>query len=123
MQIFGRAVKKSPSSSLQSVQFLMDQDGPMERTIKAKLCEFFHDVLQLEEAYFVRVSYPGGVQGVALCVYGTPELDHEMVLKGVSNVYGRIVQHAPQGLHTIFLTPAQKIDIAKVCRSFFSREI
>jgi len=119
MQLFG--AKKSSVSSPQSVQFLMDQDGPMERTIKAKLSEFFADALQVEQAYFVRVSYPGSVQGVALCVYGTPELDHEMVLKGVANVYGRIVQSAPQGLHTIFLTPAQKVDIAKVCHAFFSR--
>ena len=95
----------------------------MERTIKAKLSEFFHDVLQVEEAYFVRVSYPGSVQGVALCVYGTPELDHELLLKGVANVYGRIVQNAAQGLHTIFLTPAQKVDIAKICRAFFARKI
>jgi hypothetical protein len=119
MEFFGRALKKTPAAS--SVQFLMDQDGPMERTIKAKLAELFGDVLQVEEAYFVRVAYPGGVQGVALCVYGTPELDHELLLKGVANVYHRIVQNAPQALPTIFLTPAQKVDIAKICHAFFGR--
>jgi len=122
MQIFGRALRKSQAPA-PSVQFLMDQDGPMERTIKAKLSEFFTDMLQVEEAYFARLAYSGGVQGVALCVYGTTELDHAMLLQGVSNVYGRIVQNATQSLPTIFLTPAQKVDIAKVCHPFFHRKI
>jgi len=119
--MFGRAFK-SQRLSAQDVQFLVDQDGPMERTIKAKISEFFGEVLQVDEAYFVRVLYPGKVQGVALCVYGTPEMNAEIVLKGVSNVYGRIVQTDPQGLHTIFLTAAQKVDIAKTCRPFFARK-
>jgi hypothetical protein len=121
VSFFGKATKKSSDTAPQTVQFLFDQDGPMERTIKAKLNELFADVVQVEQAYFARVSYVGNVQGVALCIYGAPELDVQLLLKGVSAVYGRIVPTDPQGLHTIILTPAQKVDIAKTCHAFFVR--
>jgi len=112
----GLFAKKAESAS--SVQFLHDQDGPMERTIKQRLSEFFRDVVQVEEAYFVRVLYSGNVQEVALCVYGTPEMDAQLVLKGTQQVYQRAV-NTDQTLHTIFLTPAQHVDITKVCKSFY----
>ena len=119
MALFGRAPKKDQDLS-PGVQFLVDQDGPMERTLKAKLVEFFSDVVQVEQAYFARVQFAGKVQSVALCVYGTPEMDAQLVLRGVSSVYSRLVP-TDQGLQTIFLTPAQKVDIGKTCRPFFNR--
>jgi hypothetical protein len=117
MSFFARAQKKIHDAA-PSVQFLFDQDGPMERTIKEKLGKFFRDVPQVEEAYFARVLYPGNVQDVALCVYGSPEMDAGLVLKGVSRVYSRIVK-TDQTLHTIFLTVAQHEEIGKVCRAFY----
>ncbi len=118
MGFFAKASKKFQEPAGQHVQFLFDQDGPMERTIKAKLTEFFRDILQVESAYFARVQYSGNVQGVALCVYGTPEMDAELLLKGASAVYSRVVQ-TEQPLHTIFLTLAQLVEIGKVCQPFY----
>ena len=109
---------KRADSPAQSVQFLHDQDGPMERTIKQGMNEFFRDVVQVEEAYFARVLYGGNVQDVALCVYGSPEMDAQLLLKGVQQVYNRAV-NTEQPLHTIVLTPEQHVDIAKVCNSFY----
>ncbi len=90
----------------------------MERMIMGKLSEFFRDVPQVEHAYFARVMYTGNVQGVSLCVYGSPELDTQLVLKGISQVYSRMVK-TEHNLHTIFLTPAQHDEIQKVCKAFY----
>ena len=113
----GLFAKKAQDAS-SSIQFLHDQEGPMERLIMGKLSEFFHDIPQLEEAFFARVMYSGNVQGVSLCVYGSPEMDTQLVLKGISQVYSRVVK-TETSLHTIFLTPAQHVDIMKVCKAFY----
>ena len=90
----------------------------MERLIMGNLSEFFRDVPQVEEAFFARVMYTGNVQGVSLCVYGSPEMDTQQVFRGVSQVYSRVVK-TDQSLHTIFLTPAQHEEITKVCKAFY----
>lgn len=89
----------------------------MERTIKEKMSEFFRDVVQVEEAFFVRVLYHN-VQDVALCVCGTPEMDSQLVMKGIQQVYMRAV-NTDQPLHTIFLAPEQRASIAKVASAFY----
>jgi len=109
---------KRTDSRAHDVEFLHDQDGPMERLIKQKLSEFFRDVVQVEEAYFARVMYGGNVQSVALCVYGSPEMDTQLVMRGVQQVYQRAV-NTDQGLQTIFLTALQHADVVKVCKSFY----
>jgi hypothetical protein len=109
--------KRAESWATQSIQFLQDQDGPMERTIKGKLSEFFRDVVQVEEAFLVRVLYHN-VQDVALCITGTPEMDAQLVLKGVQQVYTRAV-NTDQALHTIFLAPEQRASISKVANAFY----
>lgn len=109
---------KRAESPAHDVRFLQDQDGPMERVIKQKMSELFRDVVQVEEAYFARVLLKGNVQSVALCIYGAPEMDTQLVMRGVQQVYQRAV-NTDQTLHTVFLNPAQHGDIAKVCKSFY----
>ncbi len=106
---------KEPAAT---VQFLHSQVGPMERTITQKLAEYFRDVPQVEEAFFARVQYGASHQSVALCVYGSPELDTAALLKGIGQVYTRVV-NTEQPLHTIFLNPAQHVDIQKTCEAFY----
>ena len=90
----------------------------MERVIKQKIGEFLRDVVQVEEAYFARVLLKGSVQSVALCIYGGPEMDAELVMRGVQQVYQRAVS-TDHTLHTIILSPAQHGDIAKACKAFY----
>jgi hypothetical protein len=50
------------------VSFVCEQDGPVERELKAKLISLFEHSPAVEIGYLVRVQYEKGLQHVALCL-------------------------------------------------------
>jgi hypothetical protein len=59
----------------------------------------------------------GNLQDVALCVCGSPEMDAQLVLKGIQQVYTRAV--LTKRCTRFFVSPEQRVSIARVPKAFY----
>ena|SRR5580704_9485339 len=105
--------------SVRSVRFLAEQDGPVERDLKARWLPILSASPQVKRAFLVRASYEGqsGEHVVlVLCSSGGSDSD---LIEALRVPYAAIF-HRDCPLDTAFATPAQESQIEKVCLPFYT---
>ena len=101
----------------QDLRFLSEQDGPIERDLKAALAEELAAFPGVERAYLARVDYGNAdAYEVALCIRG-PE-DRAVVERAsrrFAPFFGPDVH-----MDIVFLTEGRERELAAVCRPFYA---
>ena len=117
MAWFKRNPPKHPQEiRVPRVQFLGEQDGPAEQSLKDRLAEFFTRDRSVLVAYLARVDV-GGQAGVALCLKTQFGPD-----RGLAEKIGAIFKtifNADVHLDIMFPTAAQEAELSQVCQPFF----
>ena len=105
--------------SARSISFLGEQDGPVERQVKARWLPILSAQPQIRRAFLVRASYDGqsGVHVVlALCSNAGADLT---LIKSLRVPYAEIF-HRDCPLDMAFVSSAQESKIAEVCPAFYT---
>ncbi len=117
MAWFKRKPPKHPQEiRVPRVQFLGEQDGPAEQSLKGRLAEFFTRDRSVLKAYLARVDV-GGQTSVALCLKTQFGPD-----RGLAEKIGAIFKtifNAEVHLDIMFATAAQEVELSQVCQPFF----
>ncbi|HEX6807949.1 MAG TPA: hypothetical protein VF118_08190 [Gemmatimonadaceae bacterium] len=101
------------------VEFLGEQDGEVERKLKAHLVDVFAQFPALQRAYLARVGFePGAPPTVTLCL--ASDLQDPAILEAARRQFASMFA-ADTFLDMLFLTPAQEADVARVCQAFYKR--
>ncbi|HKO17026.1 MAG TPA: enhanced serine sensitivity protein SseB C-terminal domain-containing protein [Gemmatimonadaceae bacterium] len=102
-----------------TVEFLGEQSGSVEDTLKRELILEFATRPVVRRAYLARVGYQSsGEPAVALCIISTQPDDRSLVLRVGEIVRRRFARDVP--LDVLFLTAEQEREIAAVCSPFYS---
>lgn len=101
------------------VQFLGEQDGPPERSLKSTLSRRFQGLIGLQRAYLVRVRYTetDAVQ-VALAVVAD-SVETEETVKLVQEVFSAQF-NCKECLDVLFISQADEARLSLSCRPFFT---
>lgn len=101
------------------VAFLGEQSGPIEDTLKREFILEFATRPDIRRAYLARVGFQADSEpAVALCVFSRRRNDHSIVTR-VADIFRRLFSN-DAALDILFLTEQQDIDLARVCRPFYS---
>jgi len=119
MNGFDQPQKMPEEIRVRKFQFLGEQDGPPERLLKDKLADLFRPDAGVQAAYLARVRYGDEEEvNVALAVRAVkPETRLVQEVGGIFASLFRTDAH----LDTVFLTPEQEFQLAKVCKPFFEK--
>jgi hypothetical protein len=105
--------------NIESVTFVGEQDGDVERELKAEIVAEFTASPSVRRAYLALVRYGESPDvNVALCVFGPPE---DVQLVDACAARFRAMFGPTEHLDTLFLDPQQDSEVARVCKPFFSR--
>jgi hypothetical protein len=99
--------------------FLGEQDGPVERTIKAQWLPILSARAEIRRAFLVRASYEGSKDVhvvLALCSKGGPDLS---LIEALRVPYAAVF-HRDCPLDMVFANSAQESQIERVCPPFYS---
>jgi hypothetical protein len=101
------------------VEFLGEQSGSAEETLKRDLILEFATRPDIRRAYLAR----GGVQppaeaSIALCIISARPDDKSLVVRVGDIVRRRLAKEV--AVDVLFLTAEQESDVARVCRPFYS---
>lgn len=113
--------KDSPAEfAVRRISFIGEQDGQIERQLKAKLAEFFQTEPQIISAFLARAHY-GTLQEtfVCLCLQRTGGDDRPTVDR-IGRVFASIFAKT-QHMDILFASDQQLRELRLVCRPFFSR--
>jgi len=104
--------------SIGKVRFVGEQDGPVERDLKAKWLPILRTAPQIRSAFLVRCSYDQDDQHVvlAICSAGGPDL---RLLEALRVPYA-LAFHRSCPLDMMFATAAQEALIRDVCPPFYA---
>jgi hypothetical protein len=101
------------------VEFLGEQSGHVEDTLKRELLLEFATRPDIRRAYLARVSFQSqSEQSVALCIVSARPEDRSLVLRVGEILRRRFANDVP--LDVLFLTREQESELAKVCSPFYS---
>jgi len=102
------------------VEFLGEQSGEIEDTLKRELLLEFVTRPDIQSAYLARIGFqPQGEGSVALCIASARPDDKSLVLR-VGEIFRRRFARKA-ALDILFLTPEQESDVARVCQPFYRR--
>ncbi len=107
------------SQKISGVIFLGEQDGQVERELKAALADFLPVHRTISLVYLARVSYretPGS--GVALCLRGGSE-DAPVLVAGIGEVFKKLF-NPTQHLDILFLSDSQVSELERVAKPFYT---
>jgi hypothetical protein len=99
--------------------FLGEQDGPVERTIKAKWLPILSARAEIRRAFLVRASYEGSKDVhvvLALCSKGGSDLS---LIEALRVPYAAVF-HCDCPLDMVFANSAQESQIERVCPPFYT---
>jgi hypothetical protein len=100
------------------VEFLGEQSGLVEDTLKRELILEFLARPDVQRAYLAKVSFPPQTESaVALCVVSTRPEERSLVLR-VGEILRRRFAH-DTALEILFLTAEQESEVARVCAPFY----
>jgi hypothetical protein len=111
-----------PWKITKKILFLGEQDGAIERELKAKLTDCFTSKQTVSSAYLVRVSYeeaPGPL--VALCIRCGEKPDMELV-ECAGKVFSSLF-NPREHLDILFLSETQVAEIEKIAQPFYAPQI
>lgn len=101
------------------ITFVAEQDGAVERTVKARWLPILEAHPELRRAFLVRAAYEGqqNVHVVlALCSNGSGDLK---LIRALREPYAAIFsRNCP--LDMVFVTSTQESEIARVCPPFYT---
>jgi hypothetical protein len=101
------------------VEFLGEQSGSVEDTLKRELILEFATRPDVRRAYLASVSFPPESEpAVALCILSRRPDDQSVVARVGEIFRRRFAKDTP--LDILFLTAEQDADLARVCRPFYS---
>jgi hypothetical protein len=116
MGFFGRRPPEERSEP--RVEFLGEQDGPVEGKLKEVLALELAQFPTVTRAYLARVGFqPENKPSVALCVRSSG-VDKKALVKRVSARFAELFNKAVF-LDVLFLTAQQEIDLKRVCSAFY----
>jgi len=104
---------------LAKVKFLGEQDGPVERTIKAQWSAILSACPEIRRAFLVRASYEGSNEMhvvLALCSRASAD---QTLLEALRVPYAEIF-HRDCPLDMVFADSSQESHIEKVCAPFYA---
>jgi hypothetical protein len=117
MGVFGR--RPTEMRSEPRVEFLGEQDGPVEAKLKAVLALELEQFPEVTRAYLARVGFqPDNEISVALCVRFSGK-DKEAIVKRVRTRFAELFNRDVI-LDVLFLTAQQEADLKRVCSAFYS---
>jgi hypothetical protein len=100
------------------VEFLSEQDGPVEGKLKGALALELAQFPEVTRAYLARVGFqPENKISVALCVRSSGG-NKEAIVKRVSACFAELFNKAVF-LDVLFLTAEQEGDLKRVCSAFY----
>ena len=101
------------------VEFLGEQIGSVEDTLKRDLIIEFATRPYIRRAYLANVSFQGqSEESVALCIVSARPDDQSLVVRVGEICRRRFAKDV--ALDVLFLTAEQEADIARVCSAFYS---
>ena len=101
------------------IEFLGEQSGSVEDTLKRDLMLEFATRPDIRRAYLAQVGFqPQSETSVALCIVSARPDDKSLVLRVGEIVRRRFAKDA--ALDIIFLTAEQEADVARVCPPFYT---
>lgn len=104
------------------VEFLGEQTGKVEETLKRELLLEFVTRPDIQRAYLARVAFQSGSEpAVALCVVSKRPDDRSLILR-VGEIFRRRFDKET-ALDILFLNAEQEAEVAKVCAPFYGRPI
>ena len=100
------------------VEFLGEQGGTVEETLKRDLILEFTTRPDIRRAYLARVNFQSDTTpSVAVCIVSKRPEDKSLLIRVGEIVRRRFARDAP--MDVLFLTAAQEAEIAAVCRPFY----
>ena len=100
------------------IDFLGEQDGPVEHTLKTALAAEFARLPEVQSAYLARVRYEKGDQAVALALDAAAGTKHEGIVHRVHDCFAQIFGSS-QYLDIVFLNDIQRVAAARACEPFY----
>jgi hypothetical protein len=100
------------------IDFLGEQDGPVERTLKTGLATEFARLPQIRSAYLTRLRYANGDHAVALALDAAAGTKPEAVVRRVHDCFARIFASS-QYLDILFLDDLQRAAVARSSEPFY----
>ena len=102
------------------VEFLYEQDGDFEKTLKASLTPILRQHDGIKRAYLARVGYqPQETPMVALCL--RTNVDTPRTLADRLGAAFRPMAPPNMSLDILFLDEAQELDLQRVAAPFYTR--
>src|ERR1700733_13980526 len=105
---------------VQNLTFTGEQDGDVERRLKAQLSEMFASSPDVITAYLARAKYgDGDERSVCLCL-SSYTADQKLLFKDIQSIFA---QHFGRRVHLdiLFLRGQQEDQLAVVCKPFYLR--
>ena len=100
-------------------EFLGEQTGALEDTLKRELILEFATRPDIRRAYLAQVGFePGAAPSPALCILSKRPDDQSIVTRVGEIFRRRFANDAP--FDVLFITEEQDAELARVCRPFFS---
>ena len=105
----------------ESLRFISEQDGAIERDLKTRLIALFCSDNVVTRAYLAAVDYGDlTTYSVALCLRTLSKTDGTLVER-IGSIFASIFS-AEEHLDIIFLVNEQESQLLAVCRPFFRSE-
>jgi hypothetical protein len=105
------------------IRFLHEQDGEVERTVKAHMVRLFEQHGRVARAYLAHVDYGDpDAYDVALCVATVDGREDRALVESIADVFARLFG-PDEHLDTLFLSPERERQLTAVCRPFFVRTL
>src|SRR5580704_7536699 len=107
------------------LKFVGEQDGPPERTLKARLIELFEQKGGVRRAYLARITFEGtDAHSVALCLYAgsaarilVEKAERDLVEK-IGGIFASIFVRQ-EHIDIMFANKTQVAELDQCCRPFF----
>jgi hypothetical protein len=101
------------------VEFLGEQSGLVEESLKRDLIFEFATRPAIQRAYLARVAFPpADMPSVALCIVSTQAENGALISRIGDIVRRRFAKD--DALDVVFLSAEQELDLQRACRPFYS---
>jgi type III secretion system (T3SS) SseB-like protein len=108
----------NPKPLFRKVRPLGEQNGPVERDLKAQITPLLRAEATIKRAYLCRATYdPEPEVNVVLCLIA-PEENLELI-QHINRVFASIFASA-EHLDIAFINEAEEAEIGRVCRPFYA---
>jgi hypothetical protein len=115
---FGKSANTIDAHTKHDVQFLGEQDGPIEQEIKARWRPIFVTFPDVLRAYLTIASYDQlRTHQVVLCIYSKVGED-QLLINALAQPF-REMFNSQTPLDITFISSFQEEDVKKVCKPFY----